>query len=86
MSVTTLPMGRRASKPTKPVRIYEDLEEKISAITGITKQSIAELLDPVLRPFVERKHREVIEQQHEKLSHPQNGNGHAKAKRKKSEG
>lgn len=62
MATTLSPMPRKSKEPTKVIRIRADLVDMIDIITAHTHVSVGDLLDPVLRPFVEKKHREAVGQ------------------------
>lgn len=48
-----------ADRQTKQVRIYEDLAGKLGDITDVTDQSIADLLDPIIRTHIEETHEKL---------------------------
>lgn len=59
MGAKTARMPRKSKDPTGPVRLKADLAHKLQVICAELKISASDLLDPVVRPFVEGKHREV---------------------------
>ena len=70
--LTTLPrMGKKkpnakdsteeSRKKTETVRIYEDLVRMAAVISAADKVSVAELLDPVLRPLLTTRYREMLD-------------------------
>ena len=54
-------------KKTETLRIFEDLVRMASVISTADKVSVAELLDPILRPFLTARYREVVTRLHEDL-------------------
>lgn len=48
-----------AERQTRQVRIYEDLAKKLGDITDVTDQSIADLLDPIIRAHIEETHEKL---------------------------
>ena len=69
-------MGRKKSppkRPTAPIRVYDDLAGFLGTISRETKRDIAEVVDPVLRPFVTQLFAEVLEQMRQKAKKSKEG-------------
>lgn len=60
----TIPLMPRPAEggPTSPVRIHEDLADKVRAITSIRKISSANLLEPLIRSFVEKEYVKMLKE------------------------
>lgn len=57
--IKTLTMPRKSKDKTEPVRLKADLVHKVQVICAHSKIAAADLLDPLVRPFVERRYKEV---------------------------
>jgi hypothetical protein len=70
MQTGTLPgMGRKKAPPKLPtglVRLRQDLVDMLGSIAHERKKDIADILDPVVRPFVSREYAEVVEEMRRK--------------------
>lgn len=89
MSVDTLPVttsrvGRRSKDPTGVIRIKADLADMFSQVCTRRKVSMADALDPVIRPFIEAEYDKMADEIADERRNRLNGHG-TKPKRKKDE-
>ncbi len=54
-------MGRAKKPETKPVRLYKQTADLAAQLAGIFGQDIADFLDPIIRPALEKKRQEAAD-------------------------
>lgn len=55
-----MPPGRPATaRPTRQIRVSEDLAEKLAWLSELGDDPVAEIVDPLLRPEVDRRYAEI---------------------------
>lgn len=50
---------RGTSRPTRLIRVSEDLADKLSWIAEFGDDVVAEIVDPLIRPEVERRYEQI---------------------------
>lgn len=48
------------AKGTQPIRVYEDLAEKLRDIRDVTGEQIVDLVDPLIREHIEETHKRLL--------------------------
>ena len=53
-------VAKKASRPTATMRMYVDLIEMANVVAVHTGRNAADVVDKLLRPSLEREHREAV--------------------------
>lgn len=77
--VTKSRVGRRSKDPTAVIRVKRDLADKLSQVCTRRKASMADMLDPIIRPFIESEYTKMAQELANEL---RGTNGHSKRKPK----
>lgn len=49
-------MAKKTDSPTRQIRVAEDLADKLSWLAELGDEPVAEIVDPLLRPEIERRY------------------------------